>query len=92
MIPNQDERLKKIARRRVDFRKSLYSYLVVNGFLWAIWWFTMGQLGVVGTPWPLWVMLGWGFGLLKQYYDAYHGDSEDQTEKEFERLKRKQQL
>lgn len=92
MIPNQEERLKKIARRRVEFRKSLYSYLVVNGFLWAIWWFTTGRLGVVGIPWPLWVMLGWGLGLLKQYYDAYQGDSEDQTEKEFERLKRKQQL
>lgn len=92
MLQNQDDILKKIARRRVEFRKNLYSYLVVNGFMWAIWWFTTGQWGVVGIPWPIWVMLGLGLGLLKQYYDAYQGISEDQIEKEFERLKRKQQL
>ena len=92
MQQEQDEKLWKVARKRVEFRRSLYSYLVVNGFLWAIWWFTTGRLGVVGIPWPIWVMLGWGLGLLKQYYDAYKGDNEDKTTKEYERLKRNQQL
>lgn len=84
MLQNPGENLKRIAARRVLFRKSLYSYLVVNGFFWAIWWFTTGQKGIIGTPWPVWVMLGWGFSLLKQYYDAYKSDRVEQAEKELE--------
>jgi hypothetical protein len=88
----RDEKLWRIARRRAEFRKSLYSYIFVNGFFWAIWWFTTGRLGNFGFPWPVWVMLGWGVGLAKQYYDAYHGDKEFVAEKEYEKLKRKHGL
>lgn len=84
----RDEKLWKIAHKRVEFRKNLYSYILVNGFLWAIWWFTIGQKGDFGLPWPLWVMLGWGFNLAKQYYDAYHGDNEHLANKEYDKLKR----
>lgn len=88
----RDEKLWRIARKRTEFRKSVYAYILVIGFLWAIWWFTIGRSGNFDFPWPIWVMLGWGIGLIGQYWNAYHGDEEDRVEKEYERLKRKHQL
>ncbi len=88
----RDEKLWKIARRRAEFRKNLYSYILVNAFLWAIWWFTTGRLGEIGFPWPLWVMLGLGIGLARQYFLAFKYDDDQLAEKEYERLKRKQGL
>ena len=80
MTNSNDDRLWQIARRRADFRKTLYSYLVVNFFLWVIWWITVGRVtGFTGYPWPVWVMLGWGISLAMQYYKAYHGDDRDLT-------------
>ena len=85
----RDEKLWRLARERASFRRSVYAYIATNAFLWAIWWFTIGKNGNFGFPWPVWVMLGWGFGLISQYYDAYH-DSEGRAEKEYEKLKRNQ--
>lgn len=84
----KDEDLWRIARKRAEFRKGFYSYVITNLFLWAVWWFTAGnKTGFVGIPWPLWVMLGWGLGLAKLYYDAFHGSKEDVTQQEYEKLK-----
>lgn len=88
-----DEELWRIARRRADFKRNLYSYIVVNIFLWVVWWFQTGyQTGLAGKPmpWPVWVMLGWGVGLAFQYFKAYPGTRKGLAEKEFEKLKRKQ--
>ncbi len=80
----RDEKLWRIASKRASFRRSLYSYILINSFLWCIWWFTVGSKGAGfgGVPWPCWVMLFWGFGIAKQYYDAYHDDASDLAEKE----------
>ena len=89
MSETTDELLMKVARRRVNFRKSLYSYVAVNLFLWLVWWFTAGRItGFNGYPWPIWVMLGMGIGLVKQYINAYRGRSKDRVEEEYEKLKR----
>jgi fatty acid desaturase len=67
-----DERLQNIARKRADFRKSLYSYVAVIVFLWIIWWITTGRItGFTGYPWPVWITLGWGVSLAIQYFKAY---------------------
>jgi hypothetical protein len=85
----KDEKLWKIAQKRAHFRRSAYSYVIVNTFLWIIWWFTKGQYGDWGKfPWPAWVMLGWGLGLAKEYYEAYHSTKSDLAEREYEKLKR----
>lgn len=85
----RDERLWKLARRRADFRKSVASYFVVNGFLWCIWWFTQGHDGNFRfPPWPVWPMLGWGIGLAFQYFNAYGNSKEDLTEQEYRKLKK----
>ena len=65
-----DSRLNLIARRRAHVRKSVYSYIVVIFILWLIWWFTEGvRTGFTGYPWPIWLMLGWGLSIGKQYYN-----------------------
>jgi hypothetical protein len=44
---------------RIGYYTHLGSYVVVNLGLWLVWAFE-GE----GLPWPLFVMLGWGAGLL----------------------------
>jgi hypothetical protein len=92
MEEQRDEKLWQMAKKRADFQRSLVSYFVVNGLLWGIWYFTAGRHGYnYGTPWPLWVMLGWGVGLIFQYLNAYGGSKTDLVEKEYEKLKNKNQ-
>ena len=92
MNETNDDRLSRKARKRVDFRRSLYSYITVNVFLWLVWWFTTGKTtGFTGYPWPIWVMLGWGLSLGKQYFEAYRGNGKDLADEEYEKLKRQQE-
>lgn len=92
MQPTNDDRLWRIARKRANFKKSLYSYLVINAFLWGIWWFTGGsKVGFSHYPWPIWVMLGWGVGLGFQYFEAYTGSKEDMAIEEFKKLKKEEE-
>ena len=89
----KDDRLWRTAQRRAEFKKSVFSYIIVNTFLWSVWWFTTGrQSGFNGYPWPIWVMLGWGLGLGMQYFKAYNGDKDSLTEQEYEKLKKEKQL
>lgn len=92
MTETNDDRLWRMARKRAEFRRSLYSYFVINIFLWLVWWFTAGKTaGFSGFPWPAWVSLGWGVDVAMKYYAAYYGNHKDLTEREYERLKRKQE-
>ncbi|CAN5299718.1 hypothetical protein BH11BAC6_BH11BAC6_02590 [soil metagenome] len=85
----RDENLWRIAKKRAAFRRHLYTYMIIIGFLWGVWWFTKGQYtGFYGFPWPLWAMLGWGIGLAFNYFDAYHGSKDDMAQEEYEKLKR----
>ena len=85
----RNEQLWLLAQKRAKFRRHLFTYIVINAFLWGIWWFTVGRYdGFRGYPWPIWVMLGWGIGLAFNYFDAYHGSKEDITQQEYEKLKR----
>lgn len=88
---DRDPKLWRIARKRTSFKKDLITYLIMNAFLWALWYFTQGRNYNDGWPWPIWPMLGWGIALLFQYFDAYVYPSENSTEKEYEQLKRNQQ-
>jgi hypothetical protein len=90
MDPNQqDKELWKIAKKRAAFRRHLISYFIINAFMWAIWWLTIGRHGIRGgIPWPVWVMLGWGVGLAFNYFDAYGDTGQKTIEKEYEKLKK----
>ena len=86
-----DDQLWRIAKKRAAFKRSLVTYIVINGFLWAIWWFTAYRNGHTAGYWPIWPMLGWGLGIAFQYFNAYgHTDRETATQQEYERLKRQQ--
>lgn len=88
----RDERLWKLAKRRADFQYSLVSYFVVNAFLWIIWWFTSGRYGYNhARPWPIWLMIGWGIGLVFQYLGAYGGGKQNLVDKEYEKLLREKE-
>ena len=92
MEPTNDDRLWRMAQKRANFKKSLFSYLVMNAFFWAIWWFTGGrENGFHHYPWPIWVMLGWGVGLGFQYFNAYSGDKNDRAIEEYKKMKQKEE-
>lgn len=93
MPDEKDAVLWRIAQKRAAFRRSLYSYIVINCFFWAIWWFTYGRThGLRGYPWPTWVMLAWGIGLAFQYFNAYQGTKQELADEEYERLRRNREL
>jgi hypothetical protein len=85
---------REIAERRVNQRMELWwhlgSYVIVNVFLVIIW-----AITGAGYPWFVWVMLGWGIGVvfhIMHYLLSTHGDTRRQSmiEKEINRLQRKQ--
>lgn len=87
MEEQRDEKLWQLARRRADFQDSLIGFVVITVICWAIWFFTTGQKEIYGTPWPLWVMLGLGIGLVLKFIRAYKTDKDTLTEREYEKLK-----
>lgn len=92
---NKDERLWHMAKKRAAFKRNLFSYFVINAFLWLLWWFTSGRHdtdGDHGIPWPAWITLGWGIGIAFNYFDAYHRSGNNLEEKEYDKLKRKSEL
>lgn len=85
----KDELLWKQARRRVNFKRSLATYCIVNAFFWALWFFGDHDYSYSKVPWPVWPMLGWGIGIAFQYYKAYMSNEPDAVEKEYDKLKNK---
>ncbi|MFN8250708.1 MAG: 2TM domain-containing protein [Ferruginibacter sp.] len=95
----KDPELWEIAQKRAGFKNHLISYIVVNGFLWAIWFFTGNQHRSMHFdewdtnhyPWPIWPMLGWGIGLAFHYAGAYIFPKSNSVEREYQKLKNQQQ-
>jgi hypothetical protein len=86
----KDKALWKLAKKRAGFKRHLVNYVIVNAFLWAIWYFT-GHKTNDGDffPWPLWATLGWGIGIGFHYAGAYLYKGDD-VDKEYQKLKNKQ--
>jgi uncharacterized ion transporter superfamily protein YfcC len=78
-----DTQLHELARKRVDFRRHLTVYLIINATLWLIWSVT-GQ----GYIWPVWPMAGWGIGVLFHYVFDYRSSRFLSEEEEYEKLKK----
>lgn len=89
--PNEkDPVLWKQAKKRVAFRRHLFSYIIINGFIWALWFFTGREEEGNGFPWPVWPTAGWGIGLAFNFYDTYFGKRTGAVEREYDKLKNKQ--
>ncbi len=84
----RDRALKRL-KAKAEFRQNLTSYVVVNGFLVAIWAMT-GR----GYFWPIWPILGWGVGIvfhaLSLRWDE-GGPTVAQVEAQAERLRARDQ-
>ncbi len=78
-----DNQLHELARKRVEFRRNLLSFFVMNAALWLIWFFT-GR----GYPWPIWVTALWGIGLVFHFLFNYRPSDLLSEEEEFIKLKR----
>lgn len=88
-MENKDEKLWQLATQRARFKGNIFTYLAVNAFLWAIWFFKKEHHLNESIPWPALVSLGWGFGLLTKYIKIYHLSTEDDIQKEYDKLKNK---
>jgi 2TM domain len=76
------------ARKRVEKRRGLQgglvAYVVINGFLVAVWAMTGG-----GYFWPAWVIAGWGVGMLLGLWDYLRGPvTEADVDDELRRTRR----
>ena len=95
----KDPALWEIAQKRASFKRHLITYLVINAFLWALWYFT-GRHATVeidgdamagfNFPWPIWTTLGWGIGLAFHFAGAYVFPRANSVEREYEKLKNQQ--
>lgn len=91
METEKDRLLWKEAKKRVGFRNHLFTYLLMNVFFWVLWYFTDGKSDHHGLPWPALCTLGWGFGLFWHFMGTHvMGNKASQVEKEYEKLKNKQ--
>jgi len=63
-------------------------YLIINIFLYAIWWVNHGP---DTHPWPIWVTFGWGIGVGAHFISVFvTGFTKKKlVEKEYQKLKRK---
>lgn len=85
-----------IAQKRAGFKRHALTYIIVNAFLWAIWFLSANRhqvdfdiYGWNHFPWPLWSTIGWGIGLAFHFAGAYIFPQSNSVEKEYEKLTNK---
>lgn len=82
------EALRRLEKKR-DFRGHLLAYVLVNAGLWAIWGVVFAASGA-WFPWPLFVLFGWGIGLVFHAWDVYgrRPFTEEDIQRELSRLQK----
>jgi hypothetical protein len=78
------ERAIKQLKKRRDFKGHLLIYFLVNTFLVVIWAVTSGG----GFFWPVFIMVGWGIGVVMNVWDVYFAEEfgEDDIRREMDRM------
>ena len=85
--PQHDPELWELAKRRASFRTHAITYLVINAFLWILWWVTTDGGDRGGrVPWAIYPTLGWGVGLLFHYLGAFVFERYNRVEDEYNKL------
>ena len=85
----KDDALWQLAKKRAAFKMSLVVYIFVNLFLMSVWYFASGTGSYF---WPVWPILGWGLGIVLQYFDAFYGNRIFSASQEYEKLKKQNQI
>ena len=80
-------RAEKRVRERIHLLQHIGAYVVINVFLVVVW-----ALSGAGYPWFLWVIAGWGIGLVSNiiaYFSGARGTAarDRMVEKEMKRIK-----
>jgi len=89
---NDEDMLRQRAIRQVKKRRDFYGHLLVfvlvNGAAITIW----ATVGDGGFFWPIFLLFGWGVGLIMNAWDVFYRGYEDegQIRREIERLRRRQ--
>jgi len=84
---SEEEKLRKVAQERVEFKRHLVVYIVIIGFLGLI-----NLLTSRHFPWFLFPAGGWGIGLIFHFLSAYGPlGGAMSVEKEYQKLKKKQE-
>jgi len=89
---NDEDMLRQRAIRQVKKRRDFYGHLLVfalvNGAAIAIW----ATVGDGGFFWPIFLLFGWGIGLIMNAWDVFYRGYEDegQIQREIERLRRRE--
>lgn len=93
----KDPELWETAQKRASFKSHALTYVIMNTFFWAVWFFTSGGKEIGSGhydwghfPWPVWPMIGWGIGLAFHYAGAYIFPKSNSVEREYEKLKNQQ--
>lgn len=88
--PGKNPELWTTARKQVGFVKHAIIYIIVNLFLWTLWYFTNSNFNPVNRlihfPWPVIATLGWGIGLALNFVNAYLFSSFMSTENTYQKL------
>ena len=86
----KDPELWQIACKRARFIRHAIAYVIINTFLWALWYFTGNHNdtanGILYYPWPIWTTLCWGVGLVASFASAYLFTRINFTEREYQKL------
>jgi hypothetical protein len=65
----REQAIRQLRRRRA-FRSHVAAYVVMNVALWAIW-LVIGLTAETWFPWPAFVTVGWGIGVVMNAWDVY---------------------
>ena len=82
----KDPELWEQAQKRVSFKRHLTTYIIVNLFLWILWFLTDRDYDGGYFPWPVWPTVGWGIGLAFNYIGVYVIPGSQSVEKEYQKL------
>lgn len=78
-----DAQIRKRVQNRIEARSAFYLYLlgflVINAMLWGIWLTSHG-----GFPWPVFITIPWGIGLMAQGWRLYQYSPESTARREAE--------
>jgi fatty acid desaturase len=82
----REQALRRLKKRR-DFNAHLVVYALVNIVVWGIW-TLIGVMSHSWWPWPAFLTLGWGIGLVMNAWDVFLRKpiTEDELQREIKHL------